>query len=90
MKKQLVLLNEFSRVRTQLANERTLLSYLSASFAVVTGALILPKIYSGRFIAVASVSLTIAGIFLAVTGSILFVRRHKKISLLKEKQKLSS
>lgn len=71
--------NFLAKVRTTMANERTLMSYYRTSFAVTGLAVFIYKFYQSKAAAIFSLMFLLIGISLALYGSIRYRKFHRRI-----------
>jgi uncharacterized membrane protein YidH (DUF202 family) len=68
-----------ARIRTTMANERTLMSYYRTSFAVLGIAVFIYKFYQSKASAILALIFLLISISLAVYGSRRYRRFHQRI-----------
>lgn len=72
--------NWLARLRTLMANERTLMAYYRTSFAIIGISAFIFKFYQSTFLNIISGILILAGIVLAIYGSIRYKKFIRRIS----------
>lgn len=71
--------NFLAKIRTTMANERTLMSYYRTSFAVLGLAVFIYKFYQSKASAILALLFLLISISLAVYGSRRYRKFHQKI-----------
>lgn len=71
--------NLFARVRTIMANERTLMSYYRTSFAIIGVAAFIFEFYTSILSLILASVFIILGIAVAVYGTLRYRRFHRRI-----------